>query len=112
MGGMVRLVALAIAAVLFLSVFGCAGNAPEKTIGSNASLAGQGNANCADYSVDKCPPACTICPPCEACNSISCQTEQFCQNIGFNRSWQEAVRPKNASIAPQQNLQPGVAFSE
>ncbi len=51
--------------------------------------------NCSLFSVDKCPTQCVICPPCEVCSSISCQTEEFCKSMGFNRSWWESVRPKN-----------------
>jgi len=53
--------------------------------------------NCSSFSVDNCPTQCVICPPCEVCSSISCQTEEFCKNIGFNRSWWESVRPPNIS---------------
>jgi len=43
--------------------------------------------NCTSYGYDKCPAECVICPPCEVCSSISCQTEEFCKGMGFNRSW-------------------------
>jgi hypothetical protein len=48
--------------------------------------------NCAKYQPENCPAACVVCPPCEACSSISCQTEDFCQNIGFDRSWYEKTK--------------------
>ena len=48
---------------------------------------------CSNHSSENCPSACVVCPPCEACSSISCQTEQFCASIGFNRSWWESVSP-------------------
>jgi len=50
--------------------------------------------NCTSFGVDKCPEQCVICPPCEVCSSISCQTEEFCNGIGFNRSWWKSVSPK------------------
>jgi len=43
--------------------------------------------NCKDYSYMDCPEKCVVCPPCEVCSSVSCQTEEFCNNIGFNRNW-------------------------
>ena len=55
--------------------------------------------NCSSFSVDSCPAQCVICPPCEVCSSISCQTEDFCENIGFNRSWWESVQPHSISSA-------------
>ncbi|MEM5777881.1 MAG: hypothetical protein QXJ06_05585 [Candidatus Aenigmatarchaeota archaeon] len=44
---------------------------------------------CSSFSVDKCPDECVVCPPCEVCSSVSCQTEAFCRKMGFNRSWYE-----------------------
>jgi hypothetical protein len=49
--------------------------------------------NCSIYSVDDCPSTCVICPSCEVCSSVRCQTEEFCTGIGFNKSWWEHVRP-------------------
>ena len=93
-GGKMRFVALAIVAALFLSIFGCAGEQ------GNPNGPGPGSPNCTSYPVDKCPSSCTVCPPCEVCSSISCNTEQFCKSIGFNRSWWEEVRPKNQQGEP------------
>lgn len=50
--------------------------------------------DCSSYNYDECPEKCAICPPCEVCSSISCQTEEFCNNLGFNKSWYESVKPK------------------
>ena len=47
--------------------------------------------NCTLYQVDNCPENCVICPPCYVCSSISCQTEEFCESLGFNRSWSETI---------------------
>ncbi|VVB80843.1 Uncharacterised protein [uncultured archaeon] len=52
------------------------------------------NLDCRAYSVDKCPQECVICPPCEVCSSISCQSEAFCENMGFNRSWEKDVKAR------------------
>jgi len=68
---------LAVLAGLFLSR-----NNPENQI------------NCTAYSYDKCPAECVICPPCEVCSSIVCQTEEFCNGMGFNRTWWKSVSPK------------------
>ena len=62
--------------------------------------------NCSSFSVDQCPFQCVICPPCEVCSSISCQTEAFCTRIGFNRSWWESVRPKTCHC-PEGYVQEG-----
>jgi len=48
---------------------------------------------CSDYQVDECPEECEVCPPCKVCSSISCQTEEFCNDIGFDRDWYDSVRP-------------------
>lgn len=50
--------------------------------------------DCKDYAVEKCPDKCTVCPPCEVCSSISCQTEEFCKGIGFNKSWYEEIKAR------------------
>jgi hypothetical protein len=49
--------------------------------------------NCSGFAADNCPSECVVCPPCEVCSSISCRTEQFCNSIGFNRTWWQQVRP-------------------
>jgi hypothetical protein len=50
--------------------------------------------DCHSYLVDVCPSNCVICPPCPECSSISCETEDFCNANGFNKSWYDSVRPK------------------
>lgn len=47
---------------------------------------------CNSFSVTECPNSCVVCPPCEVCSSISCQSEEFCESIGFNRSWYDAIK--------------------
>lgn len=42
---------------------------------------------CSDYNAESCPSNCVVCPPCEACSSISCQTGEFCSSIGFDKDW-------------------------
>jgi hypothetical protein len=54
-------------------------------------------ASCSDYSAEDCPSSCVVCPPCEVCSSISCQTEEFCKGIGFDRSWYEGMKPNLAA---------------
>jgi hypothetical protein len=49
--------------------------------------------DCSSFSTDNCPDRCVICPPCEACSSITCRSEEFCNSIGFNRSWWMDVNP-------------------
>ncbi len=50
--------------------------------------------DCALYSEADCPSQCVVCPPCAACSSISCQSEEFCQSIGFDRTWYESIKKK------------------
>lgn len=55
--------------------------------------------NCKDFNADNCPEACVVCPPCAACSSISCQSEEYCASLGFSRSWYEDIKkamPKDA----------------
>jgi hypothetical protein len=49
---------------------------------------------CNSFSVEKCPDECVVCPPCEICSSISCQTEEFCKNLGFDRNWYKAIEER------------------
>ncbi|MCX6711558.1 MAG: hypothetical protein NT139_00785 [Candidatus Woesearchaeota archaeon] len=49
---------------------------------------------CKSFPVDNCPSNCVVCPPCAVCSSISCQTEDFCKSIGFDKEWYEKVKPK------------------
>ncbi|MBU0530850.1 MAG: hypothetical protein KKC05_04205, partial [Nanoarchaeota archaeon] len=46
---------------------------------------------CQSFDVDECPNDCVVCPPCEECSSITCQTEEFCNSIGFDRDWSNRV---------------------
>lgn len=59
-------------------------------INRSTTESSSGNSNqavCSQYEADNCPIDYTVCPPCTECSSISCQTEQFCQNIGFDDDW-------------------------
>jgi len=49
---------------------------------------------CTSFSITECPNSCVVCPPCEVCSSLSCQSEEFCTSLGFNRSWYEAIERK------------------
>jgi hypothetical protein len=51
------------------------------------------NLNCSNYSIDDCPDNCVICPPCEVCSSISCQTEEYCKDISFDKEWYDSIKP-------------------
>jgi hypothetical protein len=80
-----------------------ASSQPESTRQPNASQQPSANATqsasapCASYSYESCPSSCVVCPPCAVCSSISCQTEEFCASIGFNRSWYEGIRQGSPS---------------
>jgi len=47
---------------------------------------------CEKYGVDGCPEKCVVCPPCVECSSISCQTESFCESIGFDKDWYKNIK--------------------
>jgi len=48
----------------------------------------QNTTTCSQYvAIESCPSACVVCPPCRECSSLSCQTEQFCEDIGFDKNW-------------------------
>ncbi len=46
---------------------------------------------CTEYLPENCPGECVVCPPCMACSSISCQTEEFCAGLGIGRDWYENI---------------------
>ena len=48
---------------------------------------------CEKHSVDLYPQNCVVCPPCQVCSSISCQSESFCESIGFDKNWYNQVKP-------------------
>ena len=48
--------------------------------------------DCNTHPYFECPENCLVCPPCEACSALSCQTEDFCNSIGFNRTWSEQIK--------------------
>ena len=50
--------------------------------------------DCTDYPYSNCPESCVVCPPCEFCSSMSCQTEEFCESLGFDRSWYEGIKER------------------
>lgn len=47
---------------------------------------------CSDYQPEECPAECVVCPPCPACSSITCQTEEFCAGMNIDRSWYEGIK--------------------
>ncbi|MBU0461847.1 MAG: hypothetical protein KJ574_04650 [Nanoarchaeota archaeon] len=64
--------------ILFAILVGISGCAPKPQ---------QEQIECRDYNVSSCPEECSICPPCAECSSVSCQTEGFCNSIGFEKRW-------------------------
>ena len=51
------------------------------------------NLECKNYSYSDCPEKCAVCPPCEVCSSLSCNSKEFCDSIGFNESWRNSTKP-------------------
>lgn len=70
--------------------------APSAPKPSSPCLLKEGEAetstDCTLYSEVDCPSQCVVCPPCDACSSISCQAEEFCQSIGIDRTWYESMK--------------------
>jgi len=96
---MSRAFALVLLSLVFgLLIFGCAG---QVSMGAPPLPAPPAGVSCSSYSSETCPASCVVCPPCAECSSISCNTEQFCKSIGFNRSWYEGIKQNLA--AAQQN---------
>jgi len=50
--------------------------------------------DCPSFSYPDCPERCVVCPPCAVCSSISCQSEEFCRGLGFDRNWYAAIEEK------------------
>ncbi len=48
---------------------------------------------CKALLAEECPDGCTVCPPCEECSAITCQSNEFCKSIGFGKDWFESVQP-------------------
>ncbi len=49
---------------------------------------------CKFYTTESCPTSCVVCPPCPECSSISCQTEEFCADMGIDKSWYEEIKKR------------------
>ncbi len=54
--------------------------------------------DCESYSSENCPSKCIVCPPCLECSSLSCQTEEFCESIGFDKNWYENIKKQNTAM--------------
>jgi hypothetical protein len=50
--------------------------------------------NCSDYPYSECPETCEVCPSCEYCSSVSCQSEESCTALGFNRTWYDGIKER------------------
>jgi hypothetical protein len=54
---------------------------------------------CRSFPYYECPSECTVCPPCAECSSVACETEGFCESIGFGRAWYEDIKKRlNGSV--------------
>jgi hypothetical protein len=53
---------------------------------------------CSSYAYENCPDSCVVCPSCETCSSVSCQTVESCEKLGFNRSWHEDIKKRLQEI--------------
>jgi hypothetical protein len=56
---------------------------------------GNGNGtDCGSNSYYDCPDGCVVCPPCAECSSLRCASEEFCESIGFNRTWYDDIKSR------------------
>ncbi len=55
-------------------------------------------------SVDACMASnCVVCPPSIEASSLSCQTEEFCQALGFTKTWWPNMQKQLEAMQGQQN---------
>ena len=50
--------------------------------------------DCNAFAVEDCPEQCVVCPPCNVCSSISCRSKAFCESIGFDKNWYDAIKDR------------------
>jgi hypothetical protein len=53
---------------------------------------------CQEYTESECPNDCIVCPPCEACSSLGCNSVEFCESIGFDKDWYEMVKIQRETV--------------
>ncbi len=67
---------------------------------------GEEKMECSSYTSEICPTECVVCPPCMACSSITCQTEEFCAEMGIDRTWYDNIKENlNKSVPPSDKTQ-------
>lgn len=49
--------------------------------------------NCSQFTSTNCPKNCSVCPNCAECSAVTCHTKDFCNNLGFNETWQNQTQP-------------------
>lgn len=63
----------------------------KKIAGKISGYQEKSSEECKKYDYYQCPEGCTVCPPCEVCSSISCNSREFCESIGFDQDWYEMI---------------------
>jgi hypothetical protein len=53
---------------------------------------------CQGYAESECPDDCIVCPPCEACSSLGCNSAEFCNSMGFDKDWYQMVKLQRETI--------------
>ncbi|MDD5071441.1 MAG: GerMN domain-containing protein [Patescibacteria group bacterium] len=71
---------------------------PEGFCG-NKKITGEDEIICQSFLPENCPEKCVVCPPCPECSSLSCQTEEFCAELGIGREWYENIRNQIKSFS-------------
>ncbi len=53
--------------------------------------------DCSKYDINICNQIdeCRICPPCKECSSISCQQNNFCEEMWFTQKWADNFKKSN-----------------
>jgi hypothetical protein len=54
----------------------------------------QKSPDCSSYPYYECPDRCMVCPSCESCSSVRCQSEESCELIGYNRTWYDGIKER------------------
>lgn len=83
--------------ILFLVLFLSACSKTEDKVANT-------NTDCSTIeSIDTCMASnCVVCPPSIEASSLSCQTEEFCQNLGFTKTWWPNMQAKLDALQQQQ----------
>jgi len=78
---------LIIISLALITLTGC-----NSTIVDDTPISGY--LSCDEYDVDICPNDCVVCPPTPEASSLTCQSQEFCENLGISANWQGIMQSK------------------